>query len=71
MYINLSCCFVAGIKGDISSPILIKRFEEMVLGKRLFAFQKASDSSSRALVMLLDTSDISGQDIIINEVLTH
>ena len=49
----------------------MKRFEEMVLMKRLFAIKRTSDSSARVSVMLLDTSDSSGQDIVINEVLSQ
>jgi hypothetical protein len=60
-----------GLTGDVSNPLTVKKFEDMVYTKRLFAIAKAFDSSSsRASVVLLDTSDSSGKDVIINEVLS-
>ena len=50
---------------------MVKRFEEMVIRKQLYAARKEHDSTtSRVSVLLLDTSDPSGKDIVINEALT-
>ena len=65
-------CLQAGIRRDVSlNPAMVKKFEEMVLNKHLYAAWKDFDSdSSRVSVVLLDTSDSSGKDIIINEAFT-
>ena len=72
MCVNVCICgFCLGISGGVGNPAVVKKFEEMVYTKRLFALRKAFDAStSRVSVVLLDTSDSSERDIIINEVLS-
>ena len=54
-----------------SSPEMVKIFEKMVSGKQLYAVRKyCGTATSCASVVLLDTSDPSGKDIVINEALT-
>ena len=49
----------------------MKAFQEMMLNKNLFAVKDKTDSSGASSVTLLDTSGSSGDDVIINKLISQ